>query len=81
MEDILKWIFQKILRWSQSLKLKMLTFLANSLPFTLQMCYVYHLRDDATHDSFFVHQVLTDVITKWDVGNETVIMKNDNAPT
>ena len=43
--------------------------------------YVYHLSDDTTHDSFFVHQVLTDVITKWGIENETVIIKSDNAPT
>ena len=32
--------------------------------------------EDPTHDSFFVHQVLTNIITTWNI--ETVIIKNDN---
>ena len=43
--------------------------------------YVYHLSDDTTHDSFFVHKVLIDIIERWSISNETVIIKSDNAPT
>ena len=43
-----------------------------------QTKYVYHANDDTTHDLFFVYQELTGI--KWDVENEAVIIKSDNAP-
>ena len=44
-----------------------------------QTKYVYHARDDTTHNLFFVYQELTDI--KGDAKNEAVIIKSDNAPT
>ena len=43
--------------------------------------YVYHLSDNTTHDSFFVHHVLTDIITTRNINNQTIIIKSDNGPT
>ena len=43
--------------------------------------FVYHLNDDTTHDPCFVHQVLEDIFDRWGIGNETVVIKSDNAPT
>ena len=43
--------------------------------------YIYHLSDGTTHDSFFVHHVLTDKITTRNINNQTIIIKSDNAPT
>ena len=43
--------------------------------------YVCHLSDDTTHDSYFVHHVLTDIITTRNINNQTHIIKRDNAPT
>ena len=42
--------------------------------------YIYHLSDGTTHDSFFVHHVLTDKITTRNINNQTIIIKSDNAP-
>ena len=43
--------------------------------------YVYYLSDGTTHNSFVAHQVLTDIITKWGIENETIIIKSNSAPT
>ena len=43
--------------------------------------YVYHMSDDTTHDASFVHEVLEDIFIKWDIKNETVMIKSDNAPS
>ena len=42
--------------------------------------FVYHLSDDTNHDPCFVHQVLEDIFENWGIGNETVVIKSDNAP-
>ena len=43
--------------------------------------FVYHLSDDTTHDPSFVYQVLEDIFERWEIKNETVVIKSDNAPT
>ena len=43
--------------------------------------FVYHLSDDTTHDPSFVHQVLEDIFDCWNIRNETIIIKSDNALT
>lgn len=43
--------------------------------------FVYHLSDDTTHDPSFVFEVLEDIFDRWEIRNETVIIKSDNAPT
>ena len=43
--------------------------------------YAYHLSDDTTHDSFFVHHVFADIITTRNINNQTIIVKSDNVPT
>ena len=43
--------------------------------------YVYHLSNDTGHDPFFVDEVLRMIFRQWDVRNETIILKSDNAPT
>ena len=43
--------------------------------------FVYHFSDDTTHDPCFVHQVLEDIFDRWDIKDETVLIKSDNAPT
>ena len=43
--------------------------------------YVYHLSNDTTHEYFFVHHVLTDIITTRNINNQTIIIKSDNGPT
>ena len=43
--------------------------------------FAYHLNDDTTHDPCFVHQALEDIFDCWGIGNETVVIKSDNAPT
>ena len=35
----------------------------------------------ARRDSVFVHQVLIDIFDKWNIRNETIVIKSDNAPT
>ena len=41
--------------------------------------FAYHLRDDTTHDPSFIHQVLEDILDRWEVRDKTVIIKSDNA--
>ena len=43
--------------------------------------YVYHLHDDTNHDPVFVHEILENIFQRWDIKNETVIIKSDNVPT
>ena len=43
--------------------------------------FVYHLSDDTTHDPSFVQQVLEDIFDHWEIRDETVVVKGDNAPT
>ena len=43
--------------------------------------FVYHLSDDTTHDPSFVHHVLEEIFYRWNICNETIIIKSDNAPT
>ena len=42
---------------------------------------MYHLSDDTTHDPSFVQQVLEDIFDHWEIRDETVVVKGDNAPT
>ena len=41
----------------------------------------YHLSDDTKHDSFYVDQVLRDIIIKYDIKDEGLWIQSDNAPT
>ena len=43
--------------------------------------YVYHLSDDTNHDPIFVNEVLEDIFERWEIKNETVMIKSNNAPT
>ena len=43
--------------------------------------FVYHLSDDTTHDPILFHQILDDIFDRWNIRNETIIIKSDNAPT
>ena len=42
--------------------------------------FVYCLIDDTTHHPSFVHQVLEDIFDSWEIMDETVVIKSDNAP-
>ena len=41
--------------------------------------YVYHLSDDTGHDPTFVDEVLEDIFRRWNIRNETILLKSDNA--
>ena len=41
----------------------------------------YHLRDDTKHNAFYVDEVLRDLIERYDIKNEDVVIQSDNAPT
>ena len=43
--------------------------------------YVYHLSDDTNHDPVFVNEDLEDIFKRWNIKDETIIIKSDNAPT
>ena len=43
--------------------------------------YQFHLSDDTTHDCSFVDEVLRDIFEKYDIRDETIIIKSDNAPS
>ena len=43
--------------------------------------FIYHLSDDTTHDPSFVQQVLEDIFDRWEIRDETIVVKSDNAPT
>ena len=44
------------------------------------LSYVYHLSDDTGHDPTFVNEVLNDIFLRWNICNETILLKSDNAP-
>ena len=44
------------------------------------MSYVYHLSDDTGHDPTFVDEVLNDIFLRWNICNETILLKSDNTP-
>ena len=39
------------------------------------------MSDDTTHDPSFVQQVLEDIFDRWEIRDETIVVKSDNAPT
>ena len=43
--------------------------------------YFYHLSDDTVYDRKFVNEVLEDIFRRWNIRDETIIFKSDNAPT
>ena len=43
--------------------------------------YVYHLSKDTNHDPVFVNEVLEDIFKPWNIKDEAIIIKSDNAPT
>ena len=43
------------------------------------LSYVYHLSDDTGHDPIFVDETLNDIFGKWNIRNETILFKSDNA--
>ena len=43
------------------------------------LSYVYHLSDDTGHDSTFVDEVLNDIFGRWNIRNEKILLKSDNA--
>ena len=42
---------------------------------------VYCLSDDTNHEPVFVNEVLEDIFEHWNIKDETIIIKSDNAPT
>ena len=44
------------------------------------LSYVYHVSDDTGHDSTFVDEMLNDIFLRWNICNETILLKSDNAP-
>ena len=42
--------------------------------------YVYHLSNDTKHDPVFVNKVLEDIFKGWNIKDETIIIKSENAP-
>ena len=43
--------------------------------------YVYHFSYDSNHDPVIVNKVLEDIVKRWNIKDETIIIKSDNAPT
>ena len=43
--------------------------------------FVYHLSDDTTHDPSFAQQLLEDMFNRWEIRDETIVVKRDNSPT
>ena len=43
--------------------------------------YGYHLSDDTNHDPVFVNEFLNSIFKRWNIKDETIIIKTDNAPT
>ena len=43
------------------------------------LSYVYRLSDDTGHDPTFVDEVLNDIFGRWNIRNETILLKSDNA--
>ena len=41
--------------------------------------FFYHLTDDTNHDSVLVHEVLEIIFQRWDIKNETAMIKSENA--
>ena len=39
------------------------------------------MNDDTVHDSTFVNEVLEDIFSRWNIRDEIIIVKSDNAPT
>ena len=42
---------------------------------------VYRLSDDTNHEPVFANEVLEDIFKRWNIKDETIIIKSDNAPT
>ena len=40
--------------------------------------FVYDLSDDTTHDPSFVQQVQEDIFDRWEIRDETIVVKGDN---
>ena len=40
-----------------------------------------NLCDGTTHDPSFGQQVLEDIFNRWEIRDETIVVKSDNAPT
>ena len=43
------------------------------------LSYVYHLSDDTGNKPSFADEVLNDIFSRWQIQNETIILKSDNA--
>ena len=43
--------------------------------------YGYYLSDDTNHDHVFVNEFLNSIFKRWNIKDETIIIKTDNAPT
>ena len=43
--------------------------------------YVFHLSDDTNHDPLFANEILKDIFKRWNIKDEAIIIKGDNAPT
>ena len=39
------------------------------------------MSDDTNHDPVFVNEVLEDIFKRWNIKDETIIIKSDNVPT
>ena len=43
------------------------------------LSYVYHVSDDTGQDPTFIDEVLNDIFLRWNICNETILLKSDNA--
>ena len=80
-EDISKWTFLKTLLLKPRVKHRKYIFSGKQYALHCSILepeenkFVYHLSDDTTHDSCFVHQALEDTFARWGIGNETVVIR------
>ena len=42
---------------------------------------LHHLSDDTNHYPLFLNEVLEDLFKRWNIKDETIVIKSDNAPT
>ena len=43
------------------------------------LSYVYHLSDDTVHCPIFIDEVLNDIFGRWNISNDAILLKTDNA--
>ena len=70
---------------SPILRSKMLTFLVSSILFIFRLLNLVkinnHPSDNTNHDPILANEVLEDIFKRWEIKEETTIIKSDSAPT